>query len=185
MIAGSHVMMWMAEPPPGNDACRFALNSRSLLIEGSSRKGTDMATRYRVRATLQGETRRCRIERRDRRILIEREADGHWSMDGVAVPGVEGALDVDLGFSPATNTLPIRRLGLAVGEEARIMAAWLDPSDWTLKPMAQTYRRTGELGWHFSSPGVEVDLTVDGFGAVTRYPGHWISADVAVPADAG
>jgi hypothetical protein len=37
----------------------------------------------------------------------------------------EGCLDIDLGFSPSTNLLPIRRLTLAVGEAATVRAAWL------------------------------------------------------------
>ena len=172
MIAGAHVVMWVAHQPPGNDACRFALNSRSLIIEGSSRAG-DLATRYRVRAAVSGETRRCRIDSRERRILIERDRTGRWTQDGAEVPEVAGAVDVDLGFTPATNTLPIRRLGLAVGEEAKVTAAWLDPSDWRLKPLAQTYRRTGERAWQYASPDFETELTVDDFGAVTNYPGFW------------
>ena len=31
-----------------------------------------------------------------------------------AIPHLAGALDVDVSFTPATNTLPIRRLGLAI-----------------------------------------------------------------------
>ena len=174
MIAGSHVLLWTSYKPPGNDACRFALNSRSLLIEGSTRNaGDELATRYRIRADLSGETRRARIDRRDRRILVERGRDGGWTMDGVDVPEVRGALDIDLGFTPATNTLPIRRLGLEVGQGADIEVAWLDPADWGLKRMAQTYRRTGPLAWRFTSPGFETEIEVDDFGAVTHYPGYW------------
>ena len=41
---------------------------------------------------------------------------GHWSRDGELLPAVENCLDVDLEWSPSTNTLPIRRLTIALGE---------------------------------------------------------------------
>ncbi len=177
MIAGSHVVMWVAHQPPGNDACRFALNSRSLLIEGSSRTG-NMATRYRVRAEPSGPTRRARIVNRVEQHLIERDKAGRWVMDGNEVPEVAGVIDIDLGFTPATNTLPIRRLGLAVGETAEVIVAWFDPADRRLKPLRQTYRRLDADRYHYSSPdhAFEADLTVDHFGAVTHYPGYWDAA---------
>ena len=31
----------------------------------------------------------------------------------------------EMGFSPSTNLVPIRRLSLTVGEEADVKAAWL------------------------------------------------------------
>jgi uncharacterized protein len=177
MIAGSHVVMWIAHQPVGNDACRFALNSRGLVIEGSSRTG-DMATRYRVRAENSGVTRRARIVNRIEQHLIERNPDGRWVMDGQEVPEVAGAVDIDLGFTPATNTLPIRRLGLAIGQTAELTVAWFDPADRRLKPLRQTYRRRDADHYRYSSPdhGFAADLTVDHFGAVTHYPGYWDAA---------
>src|SRR4030081_2057105 len=41
----------------------------------------------------------------------------NWLLNGKASPAVAGCIDVDLNFSPVTNTLPIRRLNLAVGQE--------------------------------------------------------------------
>lgn len=173
MIAGSHVVMWIAHQPPGNDACRFALTSRSLLIEGSCTG--EATTRYRVRAERSGITRRARIYSRLGEHLIERDKSGRWEMDGQEVPEVAGALDVDLGFTPATNTLPIRRLGLAIGAAADVTAAWFDPADRRLKPLRQRYERLDADRYRYSSPdhGFEADLTVDQYGVVTHYPGYW------------
>lgn len=175
MIAGAHVVMWVAYDPPGNDACRFHLNGRRMLIEGSSRT-EGMATRYRVRADEKsGITLRTRINSRLYNHLIERDAMGRWTLNGKDVPEVEGLVDIHLGFTPATNTLPIRRLGLAIGKTAEVVAAWFDPVDHSLKPLRQTYRRTAADRYHYAVPdhGFETELTVDGFGAVTNYPGYW------------
>jgi hypothetical protein len=52
-----------------------------------------------------------------------------------------GLLDVDLGFTPASNTNAIRRLDLGIGETTETIAVWLDTADWTVKPLTQSYER--------------------------------------------
>ena len=49
-----------------------------------------------------------------------------WTVDGAARGDLDGCLDVDLGFSPSTNTLPIRRLGLGVDQAMTIDVAWVE-----------------------------------------------------------
>lgn len=102
---------------------------------------------------------------------------GRWVLDGVEVPAVSGAVDVDLNFSPSTNLLPIRRLALEVGEEAKVFAAWLRFPGFTLEPLDQTYRRTDSSNWRYSSAGGRFirDLEVDSDGFVTNYPDIWIA----------
>src|SRR6185436_2911749 len=58
------------------------------------------------------------------RVRIENDG-GVWTLNGDAVRDVEGCIDIDLNFSPSTNLLPLRRLNLAIGEEAEVRAAWL------------------------------------------------------------
>ncbi|MCB2116025.1 MAG: putative glycolipid-binding domain-containing protein [Rhodobacteraceae bacterium] len=174
MIAGAHVVMWLGYQPPGNDACRFALTEGNLIVEGSCEAG-GVTHRYRVRAGASGITRRARLIIGRRAYLIERDAAGNWTMGGKAVPEVAGLEDIDLGFTPATNTLPIRRLALSPGAGADVTAAWFDPADHRLKPLRQRYDRTGPHHYRYAAPdhGVTVDLTVDDFGAVRSYPGYW------------
>lgn len=87
-----------------------------------------------------------------------------------------GAVDVDLGFTPSTNTLPIRRLSLAVGEEATVSAAWLRYPELKLERLDQTYRRTGEHTWRYTSAtGFTGELEVDAYGLVKTYEGGWVT----------
>src|SRR5918992_2835504 len=54
--------------------------------------------------------------------------DGHWYEDGNEREAVRGCIDVDLSWSPSTNPLPIRRLGLEAGERSGpVTAAWIRP----------------------------------------------------------
>ncbi|MET0419205.1 MAG: putative glycolipid-binding domain-containing protein [Actinoplanes sp.] len=104
-------------------------------------------------------------------------AAGH---PAAGLPGIEdpdllyGCFDVDLGGSPLTNTLPIRRLGLQkaeAGEAHRILAAWVllpslevVPADHIYTPLADG--RVRSAGEAFSA-----DLTLDDDGFITDYPG--------------
>lgn len=103
--------------------------------------------------------------------------DGRWTLNGLHVPEVDGAVDVDLNFSPSTNLLPIRRLGLAVGEEASVRAAWLRFPSFRLEPLEQTYRRTSRSTYRYESAGGRFvrELTVRDDGFVTSYPDFWIA----------
>ena len=60
-------------------------------------------------------------------------------------PEYSDCVDVDLSFTPATNTLPIRRLGLDIGEEAEIHVAWLVWPELTVQPVLQRYTRLAEI----------------------------------------
>ncbi|HKS08724.1 MAG TPA: putative glycolipid-binding domain-containing protein [Pyrinomonadaceae bacterium] len=98
-----------------------------------------------------------------------------WKMNGVSQAQVDGCVDLDLNFSPATNLLPVRRLGLEVGESAEVKAAWLRFPSFELEPFAQVYTRVDESTYRYSSSDGEfvADLTVDDVGFATAYPGFW------------
>lgn len=103
------------------------------------------------------------------------DGERRWWRNGEPCPPVAGCLDVDLSFSPSTNLLPIRRLGLAVGGSAPVRAAWVRVPEWSLEPLAQVYTRTGEGSYRYESNGgrFRAELDVDATGFVTRYPGLW------------
>lgn len=100
---------------------------------------------------------------------------GPWRLHGAAVPGVGGCVDIDLNFSPSTNLLPIRRLNLAVGEEATVRAAWLRFPSFLLEPLEQKYCRTAENVFRYESRGgaFTADLELNGDGMIVRYGDIW------------
>ena len=102
-------------------------------------------------------------------LQLERDSDGNWTIDGVAAPRLQGCVDVDLGVTPSTNTLPIRRLGLEVGCEREIAVAWVKFPDLRVERGLQTYTRIANNVWRYTSGAFTADLTVDGSGLVVRY----------------
>ena len=174
MIAGAHAVLWVRQGNLGNDACRFAEAQGGYLIDGSATDADWNVLRYRVRARKDGTTRRVRIGTKSR-IFVRRAVDDTWTLNGTAVPEVAGAQDVDFGFTPATMTLPIRRLKLGVGEEAQVLVARLDLESQRLTPLRLVYRRTdvNKYDCENMKTGTTAHLKVDSQGIVKDYQGHW------------
>ena len=108
-----------------------------------------------------GETRR--------RMRLALASPGRWKIDGSSQGRFDGCIDIDLGFSPATNTLPIRRLRLDVGGIAQLTAVWVRFPELSVEPLQQTYERIGETKWRYRSGTFAAELEVDSDGIVTRY----------------
>src|SRR2546426_11357085 len=108
-------------------------------------------------------------------IALSADSARRWRLNGTECPAVAGCVDLDLGFSPSTNLLPIRRLGLAVGQEAGVQAAWLGFPSFTLDPLDQLYRRMEVATYHYESAGGRfvTELQVNDAGFVTDYPNFW------------
>ena len=88
---------------------------------------------------------------------------------------LHGLIDVDLGFSPVTNTLPIRRLDPAIGEAVAVTAAWVRFPELTIEPLPQRYIRLAERRYRYESAGgaFVAEIEVDDLGLVTAYEGGW------------
>jgi len=115
----------------------------------------------------------------DRRVELEISVSGprRWKLNGTEVRTVEGCTDIDLNFSPSTNTLPIRRLSLGVGERQTVRAAWLRFPSLELEPLEQSYTRLSEDRYRYESAGGQftAELVVDTAGFVRDYPGIWVA----------
>ncbi len=121
--------------------------------------------RWRVTAGERGDLDRALVAAGRSRLLLPGAED-----QGTLDP----ALDVDLGFSPLTNTLPIRRLGLldaAPGTTETITAAWVLVPALTVVAAQQTYTVLGGGRIRYASGTFTAELTVDPDGYVVDYPG--------------
>lgn len=176
MIAGAHAVLWVRQDEPGNDACRFADAQGGYLIDGSSTDPHGNILRYRIRARGDGTTRRVRIGAKSR-IFVRRAPDDTWMLNGMPVPAVTGAKDIYFSFTPATLTLPIRRLKLGVGDEAKTPVAKLDLENERLKPLHLVFRRiaNNEYECLTTETGTRSHLSVDAQGIVRAHKGHWIA----------
>jgi len=99
---------------------------------------------------------------------------GHWSdMDGAELTQLAGCIDVDIAATPFTNTLPIRRLDLAIGEARTLKVAYVLPPELDVRAVEQRYTRLAESRFLYEglSTGFSAELDVDDHGIVKDYPG--------------
>ncbi|HLJ86911.1 MAG TPA: putative glycolipid-binding domain-containing protein [Candidatus Angelobacter sp.] len=102
--------------------------------------------------------------------------NGRWYENGRENLTVVGAIDIDLGWSPSTNTLPIKRLKLEIGQSSgEFVAAWVRFPELTLQPLIQEYVRLGQRKYRYSSRGgaFVAELLVDDHDLVLDYEGFW------------
>jgi hypothetical protein len=113
-------------------------------------------------------------------LTVSVDAERTWRLNGSECAAGEGCVDIDFGFSPSTNLLPIRRLQLAVGEDAEVRAAWLSFPSLRFELLSQVYRREAERAYRYESGGGTFvrTLEVNAAGLVTSYPGLWQAESV-------
>lgn len=113
------------------------------------------------------------------RVTLAVDALGEWTLDGRSWPELRGCTDVDVSASPISQTMPLRRLGLGVGREATVQAAWLDVPSLAVHRVPQTYRRLpdderGFATYSYTDPGYGPFLvSVDTAGLVVDYQGFF------------
>ena len=180
-----------------DEHCTLTQRDTGLSLVGTvlgAQDGAPVRIEYRVLTDADGMTTAAHVRDlrgfEQRTLTLERDAKGNWTVDGAKVRGLKGATDVDLGCSPSTNTLPIRRLHLGVGASKTIKAAWVTFPELTVVKADQTYSRLDEFTYRYSSGDFEAELTVDDENLVAAYA-EWARTGVAIgqgdtePLDAG
>jgi hypothetical protein len=169
-----------------DEHCTLTQRDTGLSLVGTilgAEDGAPVRIEYRVLADAEGLTTAAHV--RDlrgfdqRTLTLERDAKGNWTVDGAKVRGLKGATDVDLGCSPSTNTLPIRRLRIGVGASKTIKAAWVRFPELTVVKADQTYTRIDEFTYRYASGDFEAELTVDDEDLVAGYA-DWARTGVAI-----
>ncbi|WP_203135338.1 putative glycolipid-binding domain-containing protein [Microbacterium sp. JZ31] len=156
-----------------------SLERLSLTQHGSvrARARVELAdTTYEYEAVLDAEWvfRALRVETGDGRSLeLRHDASGWWTENRMVRPDLGDAVDIDLSFSPFTNTLPIRRLDIPVGGEVEIVTAYVASPSLAVLPDPQRYTRLTADRYLYESldSDFEREILVDADGMVLDYPG--------------
>jgi hypothetical protein len=112
---------------------------------------------------------RVTVSMQVRSIELRRDELGYWELNGSAAPHLKGCSDIDLGWTPATNTIPIRRLSLEVGDTANIVAAWVRFPELDVIANHQHYTRIAPERWRYRSGEYDYELITDESGLVLQY----------------
>jgi len=179
---GYESVLWKRLDVPGYEFAEFRGLAEGWQLCGAAvfaHTGLPCRLEYDIRCDWNWITQLANVNGRigDRTVDIEllRNPAGEWAMNGSKVWELNGCDDIDLNFSPSTNLLPIRRLSLAVGQSARVKAAWLKFPDLNLEPLEQVYSRIGSETYRYESANGKFrrEITVDTAGFVLEYPDFW------------
>jgi len=179
MTRPTAVFLWRKLDQPGCDSCRLLKIGRGWRLSGTA-VFSDARRPWHIQydvvaddafrtkgATVVGYNGRKAID-----IRIRSAGSGRWRVGGVLRAELAGCLDVDLGFTPATNLLALRRLALKVGQKADAPAAYLTFPRLRFTTLPQSYERVGRTEYSYEAPtvGYAGTLQVSSLGAVVRYP---------------
>ena len=171
---------WRRLDEPGHDSARIQQTSSGYLLSGMAafrERSAPAALWYSLELNADWTTRSGRVRGfasgRDVDLRILR-TDRGWRVgnrEGLA----PAAVDLDFGFTPATNYAQLQRVALAVGEEASFDVAWMDTDGAELAATPQRYRRVSATAYEYWSPafGYHAILTTAPDGFVALYPDLW------------
>lgn len=175
-------VLWRRLDRPSFDHCRLLRADPFVALQGcvlTVAEGTPLRVDYVVVCSPDWVTRSANIHLRhgkEHRVMeLRRDDKGVWWRDGQEMPEMEGLIDVDLALTPATNTLPIRRLGLELGREENVEALWVEFPSLSMHRLQQQYTRSAPERYLYQSRdgAFRADLEVDAEGVVVKYGNIW------------
>ena len=172
--------LWRKVDHPGHDSCRLFRLSGGWRLSGASvffEANRPCHFQYEVVTDAAWQTKRAAVAgylgNRAVDIRISAAGRGRWKVGDVLQANLSGCVDVDLGFTPATNLIVIRRRALAIGARAEAPAAYLAFPRMRFVKLPQSYHRIGKTAFDYAAPtvGYAGTLEVLPSGAVAHYPG--------------
>lgn len=171
-------VIWRALHLPGMEHMRCTFDALRLNVDGLV-IGVDEDQPFRVLYHIQTDEAGCvrDVEVRDLlhgqpAIHLHADGQGHWlDAGGIALPLLDGCIDVDISVTPFTNTLPVRRLRLQPGQSQVIRMAYILASEMQLTTSRQRYTCLSETRYRFEQGDFRAEIDVDENGLVTEYEG--------------
>jgi hypothetical protein len=188
------LVTWRSDDGRGVEGSRIltgptGLRALGRMVHAGSDAGDPVFTAsYRLVAGGDGALRRLAVTTataaRERHLTLNRTEDGFWLLDtgsGGGRSDYDGAVDVDLAFSPMFNTLPIRRLGLHRERGDHVLkVVFVTLPELSAEVVEQRYRTVSPLGEGerpdeavvgFAWDSFAAELVVDPDAVVVSYPG--------------
>lgn len=134
------------------------------------------AVRYDIRFDEEWHTRTVRVSADTmagvHKVTLASDGSGRWTVNGQPRSDLDGLIDIDLESSACTNTFPVHRLDLPVGETVLAPAVYVQALDLTVRRLDQTYRRLDADRFHYTAEGgFEAVLRYDNGRLIIDYPG--------------
>ena len=179
-------MTWRAHDARRMESVRVQSSGKRIkangrIVAADSDTNPAFAAYYDLQTDETGATKRLgmtvTLAERERQLAIARDEENMWLVtdhQGESRAAYDGALDVDLVFSPFFNALPIRRCGLMErAGSITVPTIYVRLPEMSVSSAMVSYSSpapgTGE-GIKVHSPVSETTLTVDADGFIVNYP---------------
>lgn len=185
-----HRLVWVSVDEPGIEDVRITLDPSDIISFNSAVvrlwEGQPLSAKYELVCDAQWCVRSLRITAEseamgERTVHLRADgAGGWWDSADQPIAALQGCIDVDIMFTPLTNTLPINRFALAPGESREITVVYISVPDLSVRPFSQRYTRLGDgddgqRRYRYESlvSGFTAVLPIDDDGFVIEYPNLW------------
>ena len=177
------ILTWRAHDVRRMESTRVSLSGNRIkangrIVAAATSAHPAFSASYDLVTDDHGATKRLSMSvtlaERDRQLSIARDEENLWSVTdhrGQSRATFDGALDVDVVFSPFFNALPIRRTGIYKGTETvTVPVVYVMLPEFAVNPATITYS-AGSDGIKVHSPVADTTITVDNDGFILDYPG--------------
>lgn len=182
----NHEAMWRSLDGTKFEHVKILANNEGINADGLMIHLNDTETlrmRYRIHCDTSWQIHRAelmKLDETDERLLLLSDGNGTWRNErDTPIDELNGCRDIDIHFSPFTNTLAIRRLNLQSGESAKIEAVFIAGNTMQLTTASQRYTHLGDnnSGSYYKYEGLSTGFTktlpVDQAGLLLEYPGFF------------
>ncbi|HXA87328.1 MAG TPA: putative glycolipid-binding domain-containing protein [Mycobacterium sp.] len=179
------MLTWRAQDVSRMESVRVQLSGKRIrangrIVAAATATNPAFGAFYEVQTDESGVTKRfgltVTLAERERQLAIARDEENMWLVtdhQGERRAGYDGALDVDVVFSPFFNALPIRRLGLHQrADSITLPMVYVNVPEMSVTAAAVSYTSEGRLdGIKLRSPVADTIVRVDADGFIVDYPG--------------
>ena len=182
------ILTWRAHDVPRMESVRVQLSGNRIkaygrIVAAATPSHPAFSASYDLVTDDRGATKRLSLTvtlaERERQLSIARDEENMWLVQDhqnqTTRAAYDGALDVDVIFSPFFNALPIRRTGLYQQAESISMpVVYVRVPELSVEQVNITYTSDGagaQTGIKLVSPVADTTITVDDEGFILDYPG--------------
>jgi hypothetical protein len=180
------ILTWRAQDEPRMESVRVQLSGNRIkaygrIVAAQTPLHPAFSASYDLVTDESGATKRLSLTvtlaERERQLSIARDEENMWLVQDhqnqTKRAAYDGALDVDVIFSPFFNALPIRRTGLyRRTDTVSLPVVYVRVPDLTVEPETIGYTSGGHgEPIKLNSPVTQTDITVDDNGFILDYPG--------------
>ena len=182
--AWSTILTWRSHDHRRMESVRVQLSGKRIkangrIVAAATDTNPAFAAYYDLLTDETGATKRVgmtvTLAERERQLVVARDDENVWLItdhQGDSRAAYEGALDVDVVYSPFFNTLPIRRIGLHQHADAvAVPTVYVSLPEMSVAAATVSYSNIGDTGgMKVLSPVSDTTLTVDAEGFIVNYP---------------